>query len=69
MTENSYNVIKPDTGVPIKVWGVPLEDAARKHLLNVAQLGDRRDSRQRDPDSRSDNPTVRVRLPPRVRSA
>jgi hypothetical protein len=31
MTENTYNVIKPDTGVPIKAWtkGVPLEDAAR----------------------------------------
>src|SRR5271169_1419202 len=40
MTENTYNVIKPDTGVPIKAWtkGVPLEDAARQQLLNVAQL-------------------------------
>jgi len=40
MTDNTYNVIKPDTGVPIKAWtkGVPLEDAARKQLLNVAQL-------------------------------
>src|SRR6266545_7025334 len=40
MTGNTYNVIKPDTGVPIKAWtkGVPLEDAARQQLLNVAQL-------------------------------
>jgi tRNA-splicing ligase RtcB len=40
MTENTYNVIKPETGVPIKAWtkGVPLEDAARNQLLNVAQL-------------------------------
>jgi len=40
MTETTYNVIKPDNGVPIKAWtkGVPLEDAARQQLLNVAQL-------------------------------
>ncbi len=40
MSENTYNVIKPDNGVPIKAWtkGVPLEDAARQQLLNVAQL-------------------------------
>jgi tRNA-splicing ligase RtcB len=40
MTESTYNVIKPDTGVPIKAWtkGVPLEDAARAQLVNVAQL-------------------------------
>ena len=40
MTDNTYNVIKPDNGVPIKAWtkGVPLEDAARQQLLNVAQL-------------------------------
>jgi len=40
MTETTYNVIKPDKGVPIKAWtkGVPLEDAARQQLLNVAQL-------------------------------
>jgi RNA-splicing ligase RtcB len=40
MTENTYNVIKPDAGVPVKAWtkGVPLEDAARQQLLNVAQL-------------------------------
>jgi tRNA-splicing ligase RtcB len=42
MTESSYNVIKPETGVPIKAWtrGVPLENAARNQLLNVAQLVD-----------------------------
>src|SRR5438093_9085963 len=40
MTENTYNVIKPDNGATIKAWtnGVPLEDAARQQLLNVAQL-------------------------------
>src|ERR1700726_5250632 len=40
MTENTYNAIKPDNCVPIKAWtkGVPLEDAARQQLLNVAQL-------------------------------
>ena len=40
MTETTYNVIKQENGVPIKAWtkGVPLEDAARQQLLNVAQL-------------------------------
>ena len=40
MTGTTYNVIKPDDGVPIKAWtkGVPLEDAARQQLLKVAQL-------------------------------
>ncbi len=40
MSEHTYNVITPGTGVPIKAWtrGVPLEDAARNQLLNVAQL-------------------------------
>src|SRR6266436_4302112 len=40
MTDSTYNVMKPDKGVPIKAWtkGVPLEDAARQQLLNVAQL-------------------------------
>jgi len=40
MTDQNYNVIKPDSGVPIKAWtkGVPLEDAAQKQLLNVASL-------------------------------
>ncbi|HEV7767018.1 MAG TPA: RtcB family protein [Thermoanaerobaculia bacterium] len=36
----NYNVIKGETGVPIKAWtnGVQLDEAARKQLLNVAQL-------------------------------
>src|SRR5881392_2515540 len=40
MAETTYNVIKPENGVPIKAWtkAVPLEDAARQQLLNVAQL-------------------------------
>src|SRR5262252_6463587 len=40
MTEKAYNVITPEGGVPVKAWtkGVPLEDAAQKQLLNVAQL-------------------------------
>jgi tRNA-splicing ligase RtcB len=40
MSENTYNVIAPASGVPVKAWtkGVPLEDAARQQLLNVAQL-------------------------------
>jgi RNA-splicing ligase RtcB len=40
MTDTTYNVLKPDNGVPIKAWtkGVPLEDAARQQLLNVAHL-------------------------------
>src|SRR5437764_47957 len=40
MTDSTYNVIKSENGVPIKAWtkGVPLEDAARQQLLNVAQL-------------------------------
>src|ERR1700727_1092472 len=40
MTDNTYNVFKPDNGAPIKAWtkGVPLEDAARQQLVNVAQL-------------------------------
>jgi tRNA-splicing ligase RtcB len=40
MTDATYNVIKPEKGVPIMVWtkGVPLEDAACQQLLNVAQL-------------------------------
>ena len=31
MSEMTYNVIAPETGVPVKTWtkGVPLEDAAR----------------------------------------
>ena len=40
MSEATYNVIAPESGVPVKMWtkGVPLEDAARKQLLNAAQL-------------------------------
>jgi len=40
MSESTYNVISGETGVPVKAWtkGVPVEDAARKQLLNVAQL-------------------------------
>ncbi|HEY6971787.1 MAG TPA: RtcB family protein [Candidatus Angelobacter sp.] len=40
MTDKTYNVFKPDKGVPIKAWtkGVPVEEAAQKQLLNVAQL-------------------------------
>ena len=40
MTDYTYNIITSDHGVPIKAWtkGVPLEDAARQQLLNVAQL-------------------------------
>ncbi len=36
----TYNLIKPETGVPIRAWtrGVPIEAEARKQLLNVAQL-------------------------------
>jgi tRNA-splicing ligase RtcB len=40
MTEKTYNMITPNNGVPIKAWtkGVPLQEAAQKQLLNVAQL-------------------------------
>jgi tRNA-splicing ligase RtcB len=40
MSETPYNVIAPESGVPIKAWtkGVPLEEEARKQLLNAAQL-------------------------------
>ena len=40
MTEQTYDVILPDKGVPIKAWtrGVQLEDAAEKQLRNVAAL-------------------------------
>ena len=40
MTETTYNVLKPENGALIKAWtkGVPLQDAARQQLLNVAQL-------------------------------
>jgi len=37
---NTYNVMKPDNGVPIKAWtkGVPVEEAAQKQLMNVALM-------------------------------
>ena len=40
MSEKTYNVIQPEKGTPIKAWtrGVPVEEAAEKQLLNVAQL-------------------------------
>ncbi|HTS26230.1 MAG TPA: RtcB family protein [Bryobacteraceae bacterium] len=40
MPETTYNVIAPEHGVPVKAWtrGVPLEDEARRQLLNAAQL-------------------------------
>jgi tRNA-splicing ligase RtcB (3'-phosphate/5'-hydroxy nucleic acid ligase) len=40
MTDQAYNVILPEKGVPIKAWtrGVPLEDAAERQLRNVASL-------------------------------
>src|SRR5579859_7266784 len=38
--ETSYDVFAAEKGVPIKSWtrGVAMEEAARKQLLNVAQL-------------------------------
>ncbi|MDJ0974153.1 MAG: RtcB family protein [Planctomycetota bacterium] len=40
MSETNYEITEPRKGVPIKSWtrGVPLEDSARKQLLNVASL-------------------------------
>jgi tRNA-splicing ligase RtcB len=40
MSENTYNVIASEKGVPIKAWinGVPLEDQARQQLINASQL-------------------------------
>lgn len=40
MSHFNYNVIQVDSSWPIKAWtnGVPLEDEARKQLLNVARL-------------------------------
>jgi tRNA-splicing ligase RtcB len=40
MTEQNYNVMKPQNVVPIKAWtkGVPLEEATQKPLLNAAAL-------------------------------
>jgi len=40
MTDSTYNVMKPEKGVPIKAWtkGVPVEEAAQKQLMNVALM-------------------------------
>ena len=40
MNETNYNVLAGEAGVPVKAWtrGVPLEEPARKQLLNAAQL-------------------------------
>ncbi|HEY3835411.1 MAG TPA: RtcB family protein [Bryobacteraceae bacterium] len=40
MSETTYNIITAEHGAPVKAWtkGVPLEDEARKQLLNAAQL-------------------------------
>ena len=40
MSKNSYDVFTPEHGAPIKAWtrGVPVEDAARQQLLNIARL-------------------------------
>jgi len=38
--EKNYSVLSTENGVPVKAWinGVPLEDQARKQLLNASQL-------------------------------
>jgi len=40
MSTTAYNVIQESGGVPIKLWtrGVPLEDEARRQLINMASL-------------------------------
>jgi tRNA-splicing ligase RtcB (3'-phosphate/5'-hydroxy nucleic acid ligase) len=40
MSENTYQVINPERGVPVKAWieGVTMEEAAEKQLRNVASL-------------------------------
>ncbi|WP_031435161.1 RtcB family protein [Methylomarinum vadi] len=40
MTQINYQVLKEDDGVPVKAWthGVAFEDAAKRQLLNIAQL-------------------------------
>ncbi len=40
MPNNTYEVIPSDRGAPIKAWtrGVPVEDAAKQQLLNIATL-------------------------------
>src|SRR5688500_7427848 len=40
MADRNYEVFTPIHGAPIKAWtrGVPLEDAAKQQLLNIATL-------------------------------
>jgi tRNA-splicing ligase RtcB (3'-phosphate/5'-hydroxy nucleic acid ligase) len=40
MTTHNYEVFQPEHGAPIKAWtrGVPVEDAAKQQLLNIATL-------------------------------
>jgi tRNA-splicing ligase RtcB (3'-phosphate/5'-hydroxy nucleic acid ligase) len=40
MSERKYNLIAAEHGLPVKAWtnGVPLDDSARRQLLNAAQL-------------------------------
>ena len=40
MTKQNYEVFKPERGVAIKAWtrGVPVEEEAKKQLLNIASL-------------------------------
>ena len=40
MSENNYNTIQPENGVPIKAWtkGVAVEAVAEKQLRNVASM-------------------------------
>jgi len=40
MNDNTYEVFAPEHGAPIKAWtrGVPVEDAAKQQLLNIATL-------------------------------
>jgi tRNA-splicing ligase RtcB len=40
MTTQNYEVFSPERGAPIKAWtrGVPVEDAAKQQLLNIASL-------------------------------
>ena len=42
MSESNYNIIQPDSGVPIKAWtkGVAIEAEAEKQLRNVAAMPD-----------------------------
>src|SRR5262245_33774009 len=40
MSDTTYDVIAPDSAVPIKTWtkGVAIEEEARRQLINVAKL-------------------------------